>query len=268
MIRNLGLKALAGAVALALGGNALANTTFNPASADGHLFLNVVDNTKNTSYVYDTGITASSVIANSGSFNFSSGSLTSDSNYVAFLASIGAGDSIDYSVISTTKVGTTGSALFTTSQGSVAKVTGQKVGNAVNAGVGFQQGANNAASSSPTSALLDSTNSWVNLSGAATPESVFGTNLFGSGATSGSQGAIGTAMSFYYETSSALTALSNTGTTLAKLAGQWLLANDTLTYTSATSEVPLPAGLPLLLSGLAAMGLFGRRKGGALKAAA
>ncbi len=100
MIRNLGLKALAGAVALALGGNALANTTFDPASADSHLFLNIVDSTTQTSYLFDTGLTQSSVISSLNTFNYSSGSLASDSNYTSFLASIGAGDSVDYSVIS------------------------------------------------------------------------------------------------------------------------------------------------------------------------
>ncbi|MEJ0099584.1 MAG: VPLPA-CTERM sorting domain-containing protein [Pseudomonadota bacterium] len=119
-------------------------------------------------------------------------------------------------------------------------------------------------SSSTTSVKLDNTNSWI-----AAPllaEGTFGQKLLGN--TTGTQGAIGTAMSFYYETSSQLNSFSNTATTLAQAAGQWLLSNDTLTFSSPTSQVPLPAGLPLLLSGLAAMGLFGRRsKGGALQAA-
>lgn len=49
------------------------------------------------------------------------------------------------------------------------------------------------------------------------------------------------------------------------------LATDTLTYTvpgSGTSPVPLPAGVWLLLSGLAGMGVFGRRRNDAVGTAA
>ena len=49
------------------------------------------------------------------------------------------------------------------------------------------------------------------------------------------------------------------------------LATDTLTYTvpgSGTSPVPLPAGVWLLLSGLAGMGVFGRRRNDAAGTAA
>jgi hypothetical protein len=68
----------------------------------------------------------------------------------------------------------------------------------------------------------------------------------------------------FYELATALGGTSTQIQTPTQFAGLFSinLSNDTLTYTvpGSTSPVPLPAGVWLLLSGLAGMGVFGRRR--------
>ena len=73
------LKVLAGAVALAIGGTAMANTTLDEVTA-GNLILNIVDQTNSTSFLYDTGVSQSAFNA-SGSYTFN---FTTDPNYTSF----------------------------------------------------------------------------------------------------------------------------------------------------------------------------------------
>jgi hypothetical protein len=67
----------------------------------------------------------------------------------------------------------------------------------------------------------------------------------------------------FYELATALGGTTTTIQTPTQFAGLFSinLSNDTLTYSvPGTSPVPLPAGVWLLLSGLAGMGVFGRRR--------
>src|SRR5882762_4621556 len=98
MSANFRLKVLAGAIALALGGTAFANTSADGV-ATGDLFLNIVDTNNNTSYFFDTGVSQAS-FSGTGSYSFN---IASDPNYTAFEAGIAASDTVDYSVLSATK---------------------------------------------------------------------------------------------------------------------------------------------------------------------
>lgn len=101
--------------------------------------------------------------------------------------------------------------------------------------------------------------------------SKFGTGL--NFLTFSAAGTTGQALNFYLLSSGARGANTAATATAYQSAttgsfGQWALdiANSTLTYTIAA--VPLPAGVWLLLSGLAGLGVFSRRRGGAALAAA
>src|ERR1700743_3720691 len=96
MSKNFGIKALSGAIAMIVAGSALA-TNLN-ATTTGDLFLNIVDETNSTSFLYDTGIAQAS-FSGTGSYNIP---LSSDANLKTFLNGT---DTYDYSVISATRAG-------------------------------------------------------------------------------------------------------------------------------------------------------------------
>src|SRR6202021_655485 len=84
MSLNLGTKVLAGAIAMAIGGAAMAQTNLD-ATTTGDVFLNIVNNTNQTSFLYDTGI-SQGTFPSSTSFSVN---LQSDPNYQAFIAASG-----------------------------------------------------------------------------------------------------------------------------------------------------------------------------------
>ena len=90
-------KMVAGAVALAFAGSAMANVSLD-GSTTGDLFLNIVNETNNTSYIFDTGVAFANFNGNS-SYNFN---LSSDSILTSFLAT---GGTFDFSVAAGTNVG-------------------------------------------------------------------------------------------------------------------------------------------------------------------
>src|ERR1700728_4629675 len=105
MSLNLGTKVLAGAIAMAIGGAAMAQTNLN-ATTTGDVFLNIVNTTNDTSFVYDTGISTAN-FTSSTSFSVN---LAADPNYQTFIAAAG---TLDYSVISSTSNGSTKANEFT-----------------------------------------------------------------------------------------------------------------------------------------------------------
>jgi hypothetical protein len=255
---NLKLKVLAGAVALALGGTAMATTLDNTATGD--LFINVVDATNNTSFLFDTGVSQASFNGSSTySYNFAT-----DANYAAFKAAQGAGDIIDYSVLSATKTTTTpavGTILFTSNSGP-APVIGSNI-SAAQTNIGaFFTAANAVASTTTNSANLPSAQTWGQVQYEQTVSTNVGVVWTAPG--SGVDAIAGTAINFYNETSNALRSAS-TFATLSTYAGQWNFVNGIASYSSAAA-VPLPTPLLLLLSGLGLMGVVARRGKGSADA--
>jgi hypothetical protein len=246
MSSKLGLKLLAGAVALSIAGGAFAANT--SADANGTIFLNIVDTTQNTSYMFDTGVLVTSFNGNTSTY---SQSIATDANYASFVATQKSGDVIDYSVVGTTNApdgsGFTPTALVTavSTPSTVAGLKSNDV--ATQIGTFLGQVNNQAGKSTFNPASAPSTAIWPGY------EPTVQTDLGG-----GSDNAlIGTALSFY-DLATQNASGTRSGAVVTLLGHTWNLSTaGLLTYN--VSAVPLPAPLVLLLSGLGLMGVLTRR---------
>jgi hypothetical protein len=240
------LQAVAGVVALAVAGSAFAVTT---GDTNGTIFLNINDTKDNTSFIFDTGVSATTFTGTSGlSYDFHT-----DANYLAFESSITDPSFVEYSVIAgfgdgsttTPKAGT----LFTTNGTPNVNTSGNNVLQSYNV-VSTLLSSNNNPSSGTTfvPASAAATNGWASAGYEA---------KLGSQYAITDSAAVNNSLAFYsFATnnpkSSSIPALQQ------KFAGVWKLASDgTLNYS--VSQVPLPAPLLLLLSGLGLMGVISRR---------
>jgi hypothetical protein len=253
MHADLHLKLIAGAVALAIGGTAMANTNLDGTSV-GDVFINIVDTTNNTSFLFDTGVSQAAFNGStSQTFNFAS-----DPNYVAFLAAEGGSDNVDYSVFSATKSST--QTVYFTSSVPVPAQTGQSgtnIGGAVGGIGAFLGTANSITSATTTSVNL----SGINEFGTALNEGNIATLLLNNPNVTATGGyvddaALGTALAFYEDAASR----SGVSTYGVAFAGTWDVSGGIATYTVGnTAPVPLPTPLLLMLSGLGLMGVVARR---------
>jgi hypothetical protein len=254
MSSTLSLKLIAGAVALAVGGTALANTTLD-GTTTGDLFINIVDTSNSTSFLYDTNVSQAAFDGGSSyTFNFAT-----DPNYTAFLAAQGASDNVDYSVFSATGAGTgTEKVFFTSSIAPPSRTSGNMATAATTIG-----GANQFLQNANT--ITSATSNSVNLAGSfefgtAAAEGVLSNQLLNSGLPNAAGGyaddaALGTALAFYED------AASRSGVSLngVAFASTWDVSNGIATYNGGGAPVPLPTPLLLLLSGLGLMGVVTRR---------
>jgi len=249
MSSKTGLRLLTGAVALSLAGVAAANTN---AGSTGTIFLNIVDTTQNTSFMFDTGISVASL---NGSTLTYSQSLASNANYQAFEATVEAGDSIDYSVVGANGTANSGNPLSYVT--AVAQPTSNGTqGNNVATFIGnfLTSIANPSGGSTFNSSSAPAANDWAR----GGYEASVVTNL--GSISDNSQ--IGTPIGFYS------IAVSNPGgthggSTITAESFDWDLTSAGLLTYNSSSSVPLPAPLLLLLSGLGLTGLLSRRAAGA-----
>ena len=260
MSLNARTKLLAGAAAIAMSGAALANTNLDGTSV-GDLFLNIVNTTNNTSFLFDTGVSQAS-FNGAGPYSYN---LAADPNYVSFVA---AGGTLDYSVISATNIGTTNQTKDTIYFTSTIAPPAADLGHSSQAPAqtsisSFLSLANTVTSSTANSALLgfnaaSATNFYW---GAPLTEGSVSGQLLGIGlAPYADSTTPGSALAFY----------SENGNNMTTFAGTWDLNGALLTYTAGSTgtgtppppppAVPLPTPVLLLLSGLACMGVVARRK--------
>jgi len=249
---NTTLKVLAGAVALACAGGAFAQTT-TTTGAGGTIFLTLNDETNGNSYLFDTGLSASSFAdpTSVGPIN-----LAADPNYQAFLTAEGGTDTITYSVLAGYSAGSTTKTTLFTSSGTVSSVAGKFLNSAYAQITGYLSAADGVASTTPGSEFSNSlpATEWFSSGNEG--------SFIGALSISGDNAAPGSAIAFYSETSSALTSATKQAT-VGTFLGTWTLSSaGVLSYSEPTSAVPLPAPLVLLLSGLGLMGVVARRKSG------
>jgi hypothetical protein len=256
MFKNCGSKVLAGTVALALAGTAVANTSID-AAATGDLFLNIVDVTNSTSFLYDTGLSQAAFNGN-GSYSYN---VAVEPSLKGFLNST---DTFNYSIISATKTAGAATIDFTggADTNNPTPVTPDPFSlNQTQAPISqFLTYANSIASTSTKSVVVPTGSANQAFWGAGLNEGVLSSNEFNNSNTPYSDSAaLGTALQFFQAV----------GTTLTTFAGTWKfsVANDLLTYTQSGGggpppPVPLPSPLLLLLSGLGLMGVASVRRAG------
>jgi hypothetical protein len=248
-IKN-GLGILAGAVALACSGGAIAQTNAGP---NGTIIVNIVDQTNNTSFVFDTGIGVTSFAdPTSASINLATNSASSTA-YAAFIAGEGSGDVIDYSVVGASTP-TSGTPQYIADITSISKpsVTAGTNGAYVQAQIGgFELSVlNPLGGATYNGPSAPAANGWAT--------GGYEGNVNGTTGTT-DNASLGTALNFY-SVITTNSAGSRTGASVSPFAGTWDLTSAGLLTYSEASPVPLPTPLLLMLSGLGLLGLVGRRK--------
>ncbi len=257
-MKRLTTRILAGAVALAAAGSALADMSLAPGtSGDGSIFLNVIDTTNQTSFAFDTGLKVNQFNGNV-SQNFSS-LLASDPNWATFINGVSSADltngAVTYDVVGVNTVQTTNFVLDATSNAPAGTGPGDlgSTSNSQLKGVTAINSFINAVNQTPSS-----TTDSLFASNANTPAAYAGTKLSLGTQTASNPVTIGTTLGFYNWVLNGT--VTSAKATVSAFAGTWdLTSAGAFTYTVA-STVPLPPSLMLLLSGIVLTALIARRR--------
>jgi hypothetical protein len=240
---------LVGALAVAASGSVFANTNITPGSTgDGSLFLNVVDQTSQTSYTLDlSALNASDKVNEFNGSVSQSFTLTGDANWTSFTNSVAAGDTVVYNVVGNDTLKTANAQIAFTTAGATGNTTNTQIRN--NNFDPFINAVNSSTNTSTTSLFASASGNAPAYAGSAFQTAAGVPNTFVTA---------GTAVAFYNLTTTSVTGNNLTKPAATQYAGTWDLTNlSTLTYS--VSSVPLPMPLTLLLSGLALMGVIARR---------
>jgi hypothetical protein len=246
------IAAAIGVAALAIGGTAMAQTNLDAVAGD--VFLNIVNTTTQTSFLYDTGITQAEFGSGNGSYSLG---LSGNSTYQQFVTAAGGsltGSNIDYSVFSVTNNSSGPVILFSSNSPLSSNANATTVAQAAGDLGGFLTGAN--ANNTATTPLAGS--------------AILGTAFyFGAGGTEGAveaallasagsdNAAVGTPLAFYNTSAGSGRVATYNGVTAEPYT--WNLSSAGLLTYNTVSAVPLPTPLLLLLSGLGFMGVVARR---------
>jgi hypothetical protein len=250
---NTGLSVLAGAVALACSGGAFAQTT--TANSTGTIFINIIDTTNDTSFMFDTGLSVASFAdPTSYTANLATSS-TSSAAYAAFVAGEsnagGVPDSIDYSVVGN----------YTPTSGTPYAVT-LVTANSKPTTIAGVAGAGAAGQIEAFVATINNPAGGATYNGAGTPATSTWNGGYEAGLTNemgtSDNALVGTSLDFYAITTNTSSGTRN-GAVVSAFTGTWDLTSGGLLSYSEGSPVPLPTPLLLLLSGLGLMGLVARR---------
>jgi hypothetical protein len=231
-----GIKALAGAVALAVSGGAFAQTTTQS------IILNIVDTTNGNAFVFDTSLPTSA--SNPGNYSTNLGTLAAYQQFIG--AETSSSDVLEFSVVGYNLSNT----VDTTSVATPTVVAGQK-------------------SSGAATVVSQFLSQVANPSGGATylPESTTPvaaqwatSDLAFSGDIGGTDlNVVGSSEQFYAITTTSASGSRN-GASVAQLASSWTLSSTGLLSYGSPAPVPLPAPVWLLMSGLGLMVVVARRR--------
>lgn len=258
-MKRLTTRILAGAVALAAAGSALADMSLAPGtSGDGSIFLNVIDATNQTSFAFDTGLKVNEF--NGGVGHDFSSVLASDPNWATFISGVSGNDlssgAVTYDVVGVNTVQTTNFVLDATSNASAGAGPGAlgSTSNSQLKGVTAVNSFINAVDQTPSS-----TTDSLFASNATTPAAYAGTKLSLGTQTASNPVTVGTTLGFYNWVLNGT--VTSAKATVSAFAGTWdLTSAGTFAYTVASSTVPLPPSLMLLLSGIVLTALIARRR--------
>jgi hypothetical protein len=244
------LRALVAGTLAVAGAPAFADMSLDPSA--GSIFVNLWDQTNNTSYIFDTGLNESTFTGS----NTVNDNLASDPNYQAFVAGVAGGnlttttDTVTYNVVA---MGTN-TALTTGSGPPGGSVFNSKLLGGLSAGTNVVNGANTVTSSTTNSAYANAVSNPTGTAIWGSSDATWNNDLRLS-----SDGALGTALNFFSLTFGTGSHSSNTiKSTLLTFPDTWdLTAGGLLTYN--VSAVPIPAPLGLRLGGLGLLAIVARR---------